>query len=648
MIDGGAAALLAAALALALSLWPPFREIESRIFDVLSTSWPPAVASGGPNDTVIVAIDEPSFSEIGMRWPWPRSLHADLVRSLRAAGAKAIGLDLIFAEPSEADEDFALAASLGPDVVLAADRSLIETPQMSQLVRTEPLAALLTGGARVGFATLPLDADGTLRRLPAESDAFARALLRIIDQSAADRPARAETLLVQALGPARTIPTVSYYQALDPAAFLPPDMFKDKLVLVGRSLQSAVSAESGGPDSFATPFTLRSGALVPGVEVHATIIETLRRDLVIAAASPALAAATIAFAALLGFACAWRPTDRWTGVLALVLFIGLFAVSFALLKTTRFYLPPLAPALAGGLATVAIGARDLAEERRRRREIVKAFSLYLAPEQVKRLVAEPQALKLGGETRRLTILFSDVRNFTPLAEGLKDEPEKLTLLMNRLLTPLSEAVFAQGGTIDKFIGDCIMAFWNAPIEDEQHAVHAVRAGLAMLAAVERLNEELRAEVANPAEVPRLTIGVGINTGLCVVGNFGSEKRFDYSVLGDAVNYASRLEGASKLCGVPLLLGAETARETETELGPVLVDRIAVKGRSEPELVYTVLPGPPVHPCERAALDRLVRALLDGATTVEVSFTDPRLRPFYERIQAREMARQAPQASKKEG
>ena len=170
-------ALAAALLALGLALWPPFQMVEARIFDLFSTLDPPPIAAPpGESGVVIVAIDEPSFAEAGVRWPWPRSRHGALVKALRGAGARAIGLDMVFAEPSDPAEDAALARAMGPDVVLAADESVIETPQGLQILRAEPLAELTAAGARSGLASVALDRDGTLRRLPPWPGAFAARL----------------------------------------------------------------------------------------------------------------------------------------------------------------------------------------------------------------------------------------------------------------------------------------------------------------------------------------------------------------------------------------------------------------------------------------------------------------------------------------
>jgi len=191
--------------------------------------------------------------------------------------------------------------------------------------------------------------------------------------------------------------------------------------------------------------------------------------------------------------------------------------------------------------------------------------------------------------RNMTILFSDVRGFTTISESFKDDPQGLTLLMNRLLTPLTNAIIEQRGTIDKYIGDAIMAFWNAPLDDESHELHACAAALDMLRRMDALNEERRQEALRDGAIfYPINIGLGINTGTCVVGNMGSDLRFDYSVLGDAVNLASRLEGRSKSYGTPIIIGARTAEKVEGRFATVQIDLITVKGKTEPERVFALL------------------------------------------------------------
>jgi adenylate cyclase len=569
------------ALAMSAALVSPLaRYLDLPAWDLLSTIAPPRPAA----DVVVVAIDEPAFAEIGQRWPWPRGLHGRLVGALRDVGAKAIALDMIFAEPSAQQEDAALVRAMSRDVTLAADQTAIEGPQASQTIRVDPLPALLDAGARSGIAAISLDADGRLRRAPSFPDSLAAETLR----SLGVEPGEARGLLQFRGGP-RTYSTVSYYQALDPAHFLPPGFFKGKTVFVGLSLQSAANAQSGAADAFATPFTAMDGRLLSGVEAQATMFDAIRAgDLV--RPMPLLAQiAAVAAAALIGAGLSRGGAVSWrAGATAATLAAAFVAASWFALENAALWLSPLPAALALLLTVAADAGVDYARERRARREISRAFGQYLPPEIVARLARDPSALKLGGERRTLTILFADVRGFTTLAERMKDDPERLTSLVNRLLGPLSDAVLAEGGTIDKYIGDCVMAFWNAPLDAPDHADRAIAAGLRMLDAVKRLNAELLAD-AGPAVTPlEIAIGVGINTGDCVVGNLGSDRRFDYTAVGDAVNLASRLEGASRLYGVPLLIGAETARRVAMPL--IELDRIAVKGRIDGEPVFTILVG----------------------------------------------------------
>lgn len=232
-------------------------------------------------------------------------------------------------------------------------------------------------------------------------------------------------------------------------------------------------------------------------------------------------------------------------------------------------------------------AAALAAERQRVHAIHKAFSRYLAPAVVDRLVADPTLLHLGGETRDMTILFADIRGFTSISETMKEDPQGLTGMINSVLGTLSEIVIAHGGTIDKYIGDCIMAFWGAPCDDPDHAERAVAAAKEMLAAMNSINADLRAAGSNRFALPRVSIGVGVNSGECVVGNIGCARRFDYSVLGDPVNIASRLVGLSKSYDVDLLLGQATANRLRRPDGLKEVDRIAVRGRSETQAIYAV-------------------------------------------------------------
>lgn len=575
--QGLAALALAAGLgAGGLAQWPAWQLLEARAFDHLSMVAPPP----RPDDTpLVVAIDEPSFAELGRQWPWPRDLHARLVTALRAAGARAVALDLVFAEPSQPGPDAALAAALGPDTVLAADESVTDSPQALQLLRTEPLPALLEAGAVAGLSTIPLDRDGTARRLPDRADTLARVLLA---RHGAAPPSTPPGALMQFYGPARSTPTVSYYQALDPATFLPPGLFAGRDVIVGFSLQAAPTADEGGADAFTTPATVRSGALVAGAEIHATVAANLAAgDWVRPAPALARIAAICTGAALAG-ALLWRG-GRARPVPSLGLGLALLPLACWLaLRFGRLWLPPLAPMAAFAVTAAGQTLRDFAAERRLRAGLTRAFSHYLAPALVDRLAADPGALRLGGEAREITVLFCDIRGFTTLAERLQPEPERLTAILHRLMEPLSQAVLDEQGTIDKYIGDCLMAFWNAPLDVPDHAARAIAAGRRMIAAVAALNREFAAEGMAP-----LAIGIGINTGTCIVGNMGSGARFDYSAIGDAVNLAARLEALTKDLGVPLIAGEATAAALGPGGGLRPLGEASVRGRSTPTRIFTL-------------------------------------------------------------
>ncbi|OWJ64699.1 adenylate/guanylate cyclase domain-containing protein [Inquilinus limosus] len=570
------AALLFAAL-LPLGATTDWQVVENRAFDLFSTTDPPQPAAHG---AVVVAIDEPSFAEIGRQWPWPRGVHARLAGALRRAGARPIGFDIVFAEPSQPAEDAALAAALAADTVLAADITAIADPRFEQRIRTEPMAALLAGGARSGVASVDLDPDGVLRRVPNVPDPFAAMLARLAGHDSVPPPGA----LLQYFGPPRSYPTVSYYQALEPGAMLPPGALAGKAAIVGFSLQTVPTVTSGGVDAFVTPYTVKTGRLTAGAEVQATILDNLAQGLWIAPAPPWLPPVTLAVLLLVALAGTRRLGPVPSLAALALLAIAIAAGSYALLRFGRVWLPPVLPALGTTAAIVIQGSYGFAREQAQRRRITRAFEHYLAPSMVSRLAQDPGQLQLGGETRVLTVLFCDVRGFTTLSERMQQDPQGLTRLLNRILTPLSEAVLATGGTIDKYIGDCVMAFWNAPLDDPDHAAHAVEAARRMLADIAALNETLQREgMAGP-----IAIGIGINTGTCVVGNMGSDRRFDYSALGDSVNLASRLEGACKRYGVGTVIGPETARALEGRAALIELDRLVVKGRREPASVCTLL------------------------------------------------------------
>ncbi|MGH6960153.1 MAG: adenylate/guanylate cyclase domain-containing protein, partial [Dongiaceae bacterium] len=310
---------------------------------------------------------------------------------------------------------------------------------------------------------------------------------------------------------------------------------------------------------------LRSTPLEPvmaGVEIHAQLIENI-----LAGASltrPAyvigMELAITAFGGLVLIGLVPLLAARWTAGLHLAATALLMGASLYAFQQLSFLLDWSYPVLSGTAVYLLLVYAKYATTERQKKQVSTIFRQYLSPILVEQLVRQPTPPRLGGELRTMTVMFADVRNFTSISERLKDVPQALTGLINRFLTPMTDAVLAQNGTIDKYVGDSLMAFWNAPLNVEGHAARACAAALAMFQALERLNQALQAEAAPspavslsaaaaPAPTLALGMGVGLSTGECVVGNMGSAHRFNYSVLGDTVNLAARLESLTKLYGV---------------------------------------------------------------------------------------------------
>ncbi len=578
------------------SLSREYQMVDDRLFDWLSTTAAPI-----PEDSpiILVGIDESSFRELGLQWPWPREVHGALVDALTRAGASVIALDILFAEPSDPEADQALAAAVrkAPPVVLAAEEALEENPYVSQLIRIDPLDSLLNAGAVPGVAAVTLSHDNILRRLPLRPDGFALATLnqwQAVNKTAKINPAVTRiksTRYLQFFGPSGSYPTVSYYQALAPEEFLSPGRFKDRVVFVGLAIKTSPENRSGQADAYATPSTRSSGTMMAGVEVQATIFDNLRLGLFIRPMpyDVVLICLAVFILMLMPVFRSWQPWSSTIRLLALAAAISLG--TFFLLQYGRVWLSPSLFLLAVFMMFIGRGALAFIEEQAGRRYIKQAFSRYLSPALVDQLASDRSQLVLGGEMRSMTILFCDVRGFTTLSERYADDPRGLVQVMNRLFTALTAVIMKHGGTVDKYIGDCIMAFWNAPLEDPDHGAHACSAALEMIDAVNRLNREFKDGTASPGSpAPQLDIGIGINTGTCVVGNIGSEQRFDYSVLGDPVNLASRLEGQSKNYGTRIVIGPETAAMVP-DFALLELDLIAVKGKTRAMRVFALRGGP---------------------------------------------------------
>ncbi len=357
----------------------------------------------------------------------------------------------------------------------------------------------------------------------------------------------------------------------------PPETFADKIVLVGASA-------AGLRDIRSTPLE----ASVPGVEVHAQLLESIIGDTLLNRPEWADAAELGALAVVGLMMIAGLALVGAKATLALFLLLAgiLFSASWQLFTEQRLLFDAAFPALTALILYLTLTYGAYVSEEAQRRQVRDAFGLYLSPAMVARVAANPKALNLGGEMRQMTILFCDLRGFTTISEMF--DAAGLTTLINRYLTPMTTIIQNEEGTVDKYIGDAIMAFWNAPLDVPNHERAACRALLGMREGMLQLNVDLKAEAAASGGVyVPLKIGVGLNSGECCVGNMGSAQRLNYSVLGDAVNLAARLEGQSKTYGVDNVIG-ETTMNGVQDFALLELDLIQVKGKTVPVRVFTVL------------------------------------------------------------
>jgi adenylate cyclase len=638
-------ALLFALLFLRVSDPLPLEELRLRAFDLFQVI-KPRVAAQRP--VVIVDIDEASLQKLG-QWPWPRTRVADLIGRLTKLGAVAIGFDVVFAEadrlsPALAAEAFRdldeetrsrLRALPSNDQVMAdAMRQsrvvLGETglPDVRQQLEGQPatvgvaslggdpkpflfnfpgllrnIPVLEKAAAGQGLFSIRTERDGIVRRVPMVMMAQGNVMpsltfemLRVVTNSSTIL-LRTNRAGIQSVAlPGLTIPTdrnaqlwvqfapgdrARYISAIDVLeGRVPADRVARRLVLVGTSAAGLLDLKTTPVDPS-----------MPGVEVHAQILENILTNAMLSAPNYAIAT-ELAVALVMGLAIIVLAPILGPALLLLfgativALLIGASWYMFANEKLLIDFTFPLLSSLAIYLTLVFT---NFVKEQAQRRQIRSAFGQYLSPALVEQLARSPEKLVLGGEQREMTIMFSDVRGFTTISEIYKEDPQGLTALMNSFLTPLTNAIIDRKGTIDKYMGDAIMAFWNAPLDDPTHELNACEAALDMLDRVERLNRqnEETAKTNGSRFVP-IQIGVGINTGSCVVGNMGSDLRFDYSVLGDSVNLASRLEGQCKSYGLPIIIGSRTANVAKEKFAILELDFIAVKGKKEPEVVYAIV------------------------------------------------------------
>ncbi|PWT82768.1 MAG: adenylate/guanylate cyclase domain-containing protein [Blastocatellia bacterium] len=572
-----AAVIAAAGLALGLLVAGsgPLQRLDWAAYDAFMR-----VATGAPSpapNLVVVAIDELSFAEIGQPWPWPRALHAKLVEAIAKQQPASIAMDIVFqgaGAATEGDEALARSVKAAGNVLLAADLAPIEDRNYSVVQWSDPLPLLAHAAAGVGAVTIPFDPDGAIRRAVFEVEG--RPILAVAALAHAGLPPPAdpahERLIWFNGAPRLGIETVSYYQALDPT-LLPRGYFTGKHVFVGRALRAPASDEA---DTFRTPVAVQ----MAGVEIHATIADGLLRRQFVAdpfggrGAFLAWCALIAAAAAITAFAL-----PPGAGAVALAVLGALITVGgYLALASAHVRVPVAAPIIAALAANGAGAAYRFTLTNRERRLIKRAFKHFVAPAIVDQMLSDPSKLKLGGEEHEVTVLFSDLDGFTTLSEHLT--PPQLTAYLSGYFRDMIDLLLAERGTLDKLIGDSIMVYFGCPIGDPRHPVQACLGALAM----QRRMREMNAEWAR-AGLPQLRTRIGINTGRVVAGNVGTDTIFNYTVLGDAVNLASRLEGVNKEYGTLIIVGEETWGRVSDRFDGRELDWIRVKGKARPVAIY---------------------------------------------------------------
>lgn len=672
---------------------PRFLDVlEAKLYDLHFALRGPHDASG---QIVVLAIDERSLATIG-RWPWPRSVLAEVVDRLSAAGARVIALDVLLSEPEvsgelraarrlderlgalrltetpagrafagevvrlleDADSDARLEAAIRRsgrvvlpltfDLVHERDRLPSGAPELSGLPYRSaliafrhyeeralyppararsamlPIPALAAAARELGHVTMLADPDGSTRweavvielggryypslgaqavrvALGVEPSAFRLDFGRSLEigDIAAPLDVR-DRILLNYAGGAGTFPHVSAVDLLQ--GRVAPETIRDRLVFVGATALATY-------DLRVTPVS----PVFPGVEKHANVAGNLLSQRFLR--RPGWVAVVEATGVMfLPFVLAWllprlRPgAGNACGALLLVLVFGAAHIAFRL----GVWIPVLYPLLTGLAGLVTVTGFLYVTEERKRLGIKRAFQRFVSPEVVERIADDPGALQFGGEARSLTVLFSDIRDFTGYTE--RHSPQELVQILREYFTRMVEQIHANQGTLDKFIGDAVMAIFGAPLAYPDHAERACRAALAMVAELEKLRAKWTADGREP-----FRIGIGINTGEMVVGNLGSEQVFTYTVVGDGVNLASRLESLTKEFDVPIIISEATYEAVRHVFHGHFLGEVHVKGKSAPAKIYALAREPAAR-SRRVALAGQV-TVLDGDIAVPAMVGD---------------------------
>jgi adenylate cyclase len=531
-------------------------------------------SQGPPHQVVLVSIDDVTFNELGVRWPFPRSLHGRAIDRLRRAGARVIAYDIQFTEPTEPRQDNALISAVD-----RADGVVLATTEVGQGGTTNVFGGdqvLRQTGARAGSSNFVNDDDGVIRRMPYAVEGLESFAVVAAEEFRGHRlPAKEGSEYIDYAGPPGTVDHVSFSRLLDGRT--PPGFFRDRIVVVGAtasSLQDVHDTPTGG------------GEPMSGPEIQANAIATVLDDFPLQPAPGALTVALIVVLGLVGPGVA-LTLGPLRAAIAGVLVAALFTVAVQLAFNSGLivsFLYPLASLLLGVVGALAIGLVMDAFERERIRDVFSRFVPEPVVDEVLQNVDED--LRLGGQRELVTVLFSDIRGFTTFSESR--EPEVVIEILNRYLTSMTNVILAHGGTLVTFMGDGILAVFGAPLAADDHADRALAAAREMAGpTLEGFNEWLREEGHGDG----FQIGIGLNSGVVMAGNVGSERRLEYTVIGDTTNTASRIEGLTKGTPHTIYLSESTRMFLNGDSADLAhVDELDVRGRKAKVVIWTVRGG----------------------------------------------------------
>lgn len=600
---------------LLLSGTPLLRSFEYKTYDLFSRLLNPQKA---PQDTVIVAVDQQSLDNLSktlVYWPWPRQIYAPIVEYLSEADA--VFIDILFTEPSSAgqqdDQLFAeavkKAANVYLPIFLTAEKRPLQQDEQDFLLRTAvksrvpatgsfhsavlPLDILRPALRGAGNVTIPPDEDGVYRRVPLFftldqmtlpnfmlSYLLAHNVVGVRDgrsyAGGTEIPLHHGALWLRySRDSFLKIPAVDILRsALDSREAKPPqyrkDFFKGKKVFIGYTAP-------GLYDMKPTPVSASS----TGVEVHATALSNiLHKDFIRVLPGGYTGALSLFFCLAISFVLL-RYHALSVNLAAFAVLFFLAALVPALLFRQAWYLQSVQPAVALVTSFMLTAVFSYATEGRQRRFIKRTFSQYMDQQLVDYVLKNPELIKPGGQRRRATVFFADIAGFTSLAEQV--QPEELAQMLHHVLNEFTEVIIKNRGVIDKYIGDCVMAFWGAPVNREEDETDACHAALGCLAALERINADFSA-----AGKPGISVRIGIHSGDVIAGNLGSDRLFDFTVVGDTVNTASRLESANKFFSTNIMVSEDTRCRTGTVFATRELGLIEVKGKQQPVRIYELI------------------------------------------------------------